>query len=103
MDSTLLKKMVRFYFLEWTLLGANDSYWDPSLSYSQIGTPHKRAKSGVKFKCGFVLEGSNVFRGLQALVNEGIALSPLPKYVHDAPMMGKNIIIAKNANICDFE
>lgn len=35
-------------------------------------------ETGTKFKCGIVMEGSDVFGGLRALVASGIAKAPFP-------------------------
>lgn len=53
---------------------------------------------GTKFKCGIVMEGSDVFGGLRALVASGVAKAPLPNYVRDAAAMGtKTITVADGA------
>jgi len=43
------------------------------------------------FKCRVVLQGSNVFAGMRALVEAGLLQAPLPDYVKDAPTMGGTI------------
>lgn len=54
--------------------------------------------TGTKFKCGIVMEGSDVFGGLRALVASGIAKAPLPNYVRDAATTGtKTITVADGA------
>lgn len=57
----------------------------------------------IKFKCGIVLEGSNVFEGIRALMAEGIAKTPLPDYVRDAPMLGTNVITVKDEKIARMD
>mmetsp|Transcript_15132 Transcript_15132/g.43756 ORF Transcript_15132/g.43756 Transcript_15132/m.43756 type:complete len:85 (+) Transcript_15132:677-931(+) len=58
----------------------------------------RREESGAKFKCGIVMEGSDVFGGLRALVASGIAKAPLPNYVRDAAATGtKTITVADGA------
>ena len=55
-------------------------------------------ETGTKFKCGIVMEGSDVFGGLRALVASGIAKAPLPNYVRDAATTGtKTITVADGA------
>ena len=54
--------------------------------------------SGTTFKCGVVMEGSDVFAGLRELVASGIAKAPLPNYVRDAVATGtKTITVADGA------
>ena len=38
------------------------------------------------------MQGTNVFEGLRAMVNAGLAKAPLPDYVRDAPTVGSATI-----------
>ena len=40
-------------------------------------------EASTRFKCGVVMEGSDVFGGLRALIASGVAKAPLPDYVRD--------------------
>ena len=61
-------------------------------------TRQEESESGTKFKCGIVMEGSDVFAGLRELVASGIAKAPLPNYVRDAVATGtKTITVADGA------
>jgi len=58
----------------------------------------QQQQESTKFKCGVVMEGSDVFGGLRALVASGVAKAPLPNYVRDAAAMGtKTITVADGA------
>lgn len=46
----------------------------------------------TKFKCGVVMEGTNVFEGLRAMVTAGLAQAPLPDFVREAPTLGSSTI-----------
>lgn len=50
-----------------------------------------------KFKCRVVLQGSDVFAGLQALLDAGFATGPLPSYLRDAPGLGGTIRVENGA------
>ncbi|GAX17166.1 hypothetical protein FisN_10Lh012 [Fistulifera solaris] len=45
------------------------------------------------FKCRLSLKGSDVFAGMQALLDAGILEGPLPHYMRDAPMLGGRIVV----------
>ena len=61
-------------------------------------TRQEGSDPGTKFKCGIVMEGSDVFAGLRGLVASGIAKAPLPNYVRDAVATGtKTITVADGA------
>lgn len=45
------------------------------------------------FKCRLSMKGSNVFAGMQALLDCGILEGPLPHYMRDAPMLGGKIVV----------
>ena len=49
------------------------------------------------FKCRVVLQGSDVFQGMRALVEAGLMEGPLPDYVRDAPRLGSTIIVDHGA------
>jgi hypothetical protein len=49
------------------------------------------------FKCRVVLQGSDVFNGMRALVEAGLMEGPLPDYVRDAPRLGSTIIVDHGA------
>jgi hypothetical protein len=42
----------------------------------------------TKFKCGIVMQGTNIFEGLRGMMDAGLAKAPLPDFVRDAPMSG---------------
>jgi len=58
-----------------------------------------RRKESMKFKCGIVLEGHDVFAGLGALVQEGMTAQHFPTFVQDAPLLGGNVILVQNGKI----
>jgi len=47
----------------------------------------------IRFKCGVVFKGKNVFAGLQTLMDLGIAKFPLPDFLRDAPMNKGDIYV----------
>jgi len=60
---------------------------------STTSIPNKEnVVSKTKFKCGVVMEGTNVFEGLRAMVAAGLAKAPLPDFVRDAPTLGSGTI-----------
>lgn len=53
----------------------------------------------TKFKCGVVMQGTNIFKGLQAMMDAGLADAPLPDFVRDAPTLGTATIRVENGKI----
>jgi len=53
-------------------------------------------EASTRFKCGVVMEGSDVFGGLRALIASGVAKAPLPDYVRDAPGARTKTITVSN-------
>lgn len=45
------------------------------------------------FECRVVMQGSNVLNGMQFLMDHGIMEGPLPHYVQDAAILGKDGVI----------
>lgn len=46
----------------------------------------------TKFKCGLVLEGTNVMDGLREMVAAGWAKAPLPDFMRNAPTLGSSTV-----------
>ena len=72
--------------------------WEDEEDAFNVDNDTEGDETGTKFKCGIVMEGSDVFGGLRALVASGIAKAPLPNYVRDAATTGtKTITVADGA------
>lgn len=52
----------------------------------------------TKFKCGVVMQGTNIVEGLRAMVEDGLAEAPLPDFVRDAPTLGTSTITVDNGS-----
>ena len=81
-----------------TTRAASMCWEDEDDAFNKDNDTQLRDDDGTKFKCGIVMEGSDVFGGLRALVASGIAKAPLPNYVRDAAAAGtKTITVADGA------
>jgi hypothetical protein len=56
----------------------------------------------TKFKCGVVMQGADIFGGLRAMMDAGLAKAPLPDFVRDAPMSGSSTITVNNGETDSF-
>jgi hypothetical protein len=70
-----------------------------------VGVNHKLRVRGTQAtnvyrQCRLTVQGSDVFKGIQALIDSGIWELPLPDYVRDAPELGCYIRIVNG--IVDF-
>jgi len=52
----------------------------------------------TKFKCGVVMQGTNIVEGLRAMMDAGLAVAPLPDFVRDAPTLGTSTITVENGS-----
>lgn len=63
-------------------------------SASWLDSPEESKKLPMgKFKCRIVMQGSNVFAGIHAMVEAGLMETPLPSQVRDAPRLGGTICV----------
>jgi hypothetical protein len=52
----------------------------------------------TKFKCGVVMQGTNIVEGLRAMMDSGLAEAPLPDFVRDVPSLGRGTIVVVNGS-----
>ena len=57
----------------------------------------------TKFKCGIVMQGTNVFEGLRAMIDAGLTRGPLPDFVRDAPLSGSSTITVNDGSFADTD
>lgn len=57
----------------------------------------------TKFKCGVVMQGTNIFEGLRAMLDAGLAKAPLPDFVRDAPMSGSSTITVNDGSFAETD
>ena len=57
----------------------------------------------TKFKCGVVMQGTNIFEGLRAMMDAGLAKAPLPGFVRDAPLLGSSTITVNDGSFAETD